>query len=103
MYLLIQKGWALQAIPSQGAKEKNFRECAERLGWEPPSRGRRPIYNPERVKDFYETAKNTLPHKTRDEKWVLVEMVMKQFGFPSKEAAYQYLKELGIKGLPWRD
>ena len=103
MHLLIQKGWALQAPPAKGAKEKDFRKSMKRMGWESPPRGKRATYDSDAIKGYYETNRSTLPHETKDEKWKLIEMVRKQFDFPTINAAYQYLKIQGIKGLPWQE
>jgi len=101
--VFIQFQWAKKAIPKTGAKEKDFRKCAKRLGWRSSKPGKRPTYDPSAIKDFWEVLKKQSSHQTPEERWALIEKVKKQFSFPTTAAAYQYLKEtLKIKRLPWQ-
>lgn len=97
---LIQKAWALSAIPTKRATEKNFRECAMRLDWKSPGKGNKPEFDPKRVIDFFEALKKKLPYKAKDEKQKIIEAVREQFGFASLESTCKYLRRQGISNLP---
>jgi hypothetical protein len=105
---LIKSEYAKKALPGKEILPKHRREAIHRMGFEAPKIGRPIYYDPIRVKDFYESAKDAALKKfgkkklsQRDHAWIVAK-VFKEFSFASENATRQYLKvELKIKGLPW--
>ncbi len=105
---LIKSEYAKKALPKKKILPKHRREAIHRIGFEVPKIGRPIYYDPIRVKEYYESAKDTMKKKSsmkklsqKDHKRVITK-VCQEFSFSSYNATYQYLKvDLKIKGLPW--
>jgi hypothetical protein len=105
---LIKSEYAKKALPEKEILPKHRREAIHRIGFEVPKFGRPIYYDPIRVKDYYESAKDTMLKKSSMKKLPqkdhqrIITKVCQEFSFASENATRQYLKvDLKIKGLPW--